>query len=161
MEKSIHDLIVNLKEVRETSKQSYEDIVRGVEANGEAVSLTTVRKIFAEGSEDVGSFKWKTLQPIARLLLGFDASEIYNPSNAKLYFEQLEAAKADIEYREKEKALLLQHAEERTEAIAALRKQLKTNRFITFILAASMFVLAVAVLILDFTNPDIGFFYHG
>lgn len=160
MEKSIHDLIVNLKDVRSTSGISYDDIVDRVSQNGEAISITTVRKVFAEGSEDNGTFKWKTLQPIARCLLGFDEAEMYNPSNARLYYEQLEAARSDIDYREKEKQTLLTVQEEHKETISGLRRQIKFQRVVLACLVFTILAFAIIFLIIDMTDPTIGYLHR-
>lgn len=70
MQKSQKELILELKRLRTEQGLTYQDIVSHCEAHGEAVSLSTVKRVFAKGSED-GAFRMDTtLDPIARVLRG-------------------------------------------------------------------------------------------
>lgn len=68
-------LILKLKEVREEKKMSLADIEVLTEQNGEHVSIASISRVFAEGSED-SSFRYEaTLKPIANALLDIDTIE--------------------------------------------------------------------------------------
>ena len=83
------EVLRQLKIVRKAKKISYQDIVDGTEEMGTAVSLTSVKRVFAEGS-DVNSFNYDaTIRPIVRFVMGVDGDVDE--------FESLEAAKANVE----------------------------------------------------------------
>lgn len=65
------ELIKTLKEIKERDEITYPRIMDRMEKNGKFVSLTTLRRVFAEGSEmNAGSFNYEsTLIPIAEALL--------------------------------------------------------------------------------------------
>lgn len=70
MQESQRELILELKQLRQEQGLTYQDIVSQCEAHGEAVSLSTVKRVFAKGSES-GFFRSDTtLRPIARVLRG-------------------------------------------------------------------------------------------
>lgn len=70
LQKKISEIIRNLKRVRLEDGLSISDIVRMCEENGEAVSETTIKKVFADGSEACGFNYENTLKPIIHALLG-------------------------------------------------------------------------------------------
>ena len=70
LQKKISEIIRNLKRVRAEDGLSISEIVRLCEENGEAVSETTVKKVFTEGSEAFSFNYESTLKPIINALLG-------------------------------------------------------------------------------------------
>ena len=69
------DIIIELKEVRESKNLSYTDIMRKMEENGDYISKSTLSRVFAEGSEEL-SFKYEeTIRPIANALLDMETIE--------------------------------------------------------------------------------------
>ena len=64
-------LIAQLKQVRIEKHYSYQYIADECEKLGYSVSMSTVRRVFAEGSEEQG-FRYATLRPIARVVLDLD-----------------------------------------------------------------------------------------
>ena len=69
------DLILKLKEVRETKGLSYSDIMDLMEKNGDFLSKATLSRVFAEGSEEI-KFRYEdTLRPIAKALLDMETIE--------------------------------------------------------------------------------------
>ena len=70
------EIIVQLKAVQEKKKLSIPDIIKMVNASGEFVSETAIRRVFKAGSEINDSFNYEhTLKPIAQVLLVQDSSE--------------------------------------------------------------------------------------
>ena len=65
------ELIRQLKEAKTKNEITYPRIIERMEKNGKFVSLTTLRRVFAEGSElSAESFSYEnTLMPIAEVLL--------------------------------------------------------------------------------------------
>ena len=70
LQKRISEIIRNLKRVRNENGLTISEIVNLCEKNGEAVSETTVKKVFADGSETFGFNYENTLKPIINALLG-------------------------------------------------------------------------------------------
>lgn len=70
LQKKKSEIIRNLKRVRAENGLSISEIVKLCESNGEAVSETTVKKVFADGSEALGFNYEITLKPIINALLG-------------------------------------------------------------------------------------------
>ena len=69
------DLILKLKEVRETKGLSYSDIMDLMEKNGDFLSKATLSRVFADGSEEI-KFRYEdTLRPIAKALLDMETIE--------------------------------------------------------------------------------------
>lgn len=65
------ELIAQLKEVKKANEITYPRIMERIEATGKYISLTTLRRVFAEGSElNADCFNYEnTLLPIADALL--------------------------------------------------------------------------------------------
>ena len=70
LQKKKSEIIRNLKRVRAENGLSISEIVKLCEDNGEAVSETTVKKVFADGSEALGFNYDLTLKPIIHAILG-------------------------------------------------------------------------------------------
>lgn len=71
-ENKTREVILQLKAVKEEQGYTYQKIVDMVLANGGTTSLTTVRRVFAEDSENQ-SFRYEsTIQPIAAVMLRID-----------------------------------------------------------------------------------------
>lgn len=67
-------LIIHLKEVRKQKGYTYQYIVDECERIGFSVSMSTVKRVFAEDSEDMG-FRYSTIRPVAVVVLGLDEVE--------------------------------------------------------------------------------------
>lgn len=66
----IADIVRQLKKVREENGLSYQRIFDLVQESGSYVSLSTIRRVFEEGSESYGWQYENTLKPIAAAVLG-------------------------------------------------------------------------------------------
>lgn len=66
----ISDIVMNLKKVREENGLSYQRIFDLVQESGNYVSISTIRRVFEEGSESYGWQYENTLKPIAAAVLG-------------------------------------------------------------------------------------------
>ena len=70
------DIILKLKDIREKKGLSLNDILTMTEKNGDAISRSSVQRVFADGSEDV-SFRYEeTIRPIAKALLDIETIEV-------------------------------------------------------------------------------------
>lgn len=79
------EIIVNLKTVKEKQGLSIPQIKQMVDATGAYLSLSTLRRVFAEGSEEDSSFSYEnTIRPIAQVLLINDVSEDESVTHDKI-----------------------------------------------------------------------------
>ena len=99
------ELIRQLKEAKERLEFTYPRIMERMEKNGKYVSLTTLRRVFADGSEiNASSFNYETtLLPIAEVLL--EAEEVPTPEDSP-YAKDIDALKAVIHVQNEEIARL-------------------------------------------------------
>ena len=93
LQQKIAEIITKLKKVREENGLSFQKIVELVEQNGGNVSLSTVKRVFEDGSESYGFQYENTLKPIADAVLG-----IYTESAAASP-DEADALKAIIDYK--------------------------------------------------------------
>ena len=92
-QKKIADIVSKLKKVREENGLSYQKIVDLVEKNGDYVSLSTVKRVFEDGSEAYGFQFENTLKPIANAVLG-----IYSETDI-VSVSEVDALKAVVAYK--------------------------------------------------------------
>lgn len=71
----VRDIILQLKTIKEDKDLSCQDILEMVEASGGVTSMSTVRRVFAEGSENQNFSYRNTIQPISRAMLAVDETE--------------------------------------------------------------------------------------
>ena len=63
------DLIIRLKEIRAEKGLTLQEISDRLDEAGCHVGITSIQKVFSEGSEDFGFRYHDTLEPIAKILL--------------------------------------------------------------------------------------------
>ena len=108
------DLILKLKEVRETKGLSYSDIMDLMEANGDFLSKATLSRVFADGSEEI-KFRYEdTLRPIANALLDMENIEDGDDMN-------VQGLKTVLKYK-------IQIIEDQEKQIAALKSELDRQK---------------------------------
>lgn len=76
----LKEIIIQLKQIKYERELSIQDICDMVRAAGFATSLSSVRRVFAEGSEEQNFRYQDTIQPIAQTLIG--VHEEAEPLNA-------------------------------------------------------------------------------
>ena len=167
---SQREIILALKAEKEKRGWSAQYIVTRLEEMGFFLSLTTVKRVFAAGSENI-SFRYdETLRPLVLLLLGI-AEPIPeripgDEEQAEEYREQLENYKAiisikgeQLEMMEKEKTFLLKEVDFLRSHYEDEKKSKKKVVWAVVILAVVLFVIVsafIGVLIYDLTNLDRG-----
>ena len=112
----------DLKKVQKEKKIPYEEIVRRTEANGERVSLSSVKNVFKENPEHNHSYE-HTIKPIARALESED--KLNGDSDYQLIAARLEFKDSIIEQPEeviKELKERLKRKDERHQEILELYK---------------------------------------
>ena len=117
------ELIAQLKEVKKKDEVTYPRIMERIEAAGHSVSLSTLRRVFAEGSEaNAASFSYEhVLLPIAGALLNVEDRPI--PEDAP-NAAQLEGMKAVIRVQNEEIARLLELKEHLEDRVTFLLEQI-------------------------------------
>lgn len=118
------ELIRQLKEIKEKNEITYPRILERMEKNGKFVSLTTLRRVFADGSErNADSFNYEnTLLPIAEVLLNVEdvPTEASSP-----YAKEIDALKAVIHVQNEEIARLHDMKEHLESRITFLLEQIE------------------------------------
>lgn len=108
------ELIKQLKEAKKQKEYTYPRIMEHLEKNGKYVSLTTLRRVFADGS-DGSNFNYETtLLPIAEVLL--EAEDV--PTAESPTAAQIDGLRAVIHVQNEEIARLhdlKEHLEKRVE----------------------------------------------
>lgn len=114
MKETTRQAIIDLKRVKEQNDLTCQKIYDICEKNGEAVGLTTIRRIFAAGSEDkTNNFRPDTLNAILHAVIGTGNDSLSKAEN--------DALKAVIEMNDKLLA-------EKDEAINKLTRELEDTR---------------------------------
>lgn len=145
----VTEIIAQLKIVRVEKGLSYQKITDMTEEIGDPVSLSTVKRVF---TDEKHSFRWDTIRPIATVVLGvgFETPEPdkSDPKQPQLYYNEIEAFKAIMEAKGEMIAT-------KDRSIEFLRKQLRRQQIISTVLT----VLLAILVIMDFSNHNIGFFW--
>ena len=124
MNKTIENIIPKLREAKEVKGLSYQDITDITEENGEYVSVSSVKRVFAKDS-DISSFRYnQTIRPIIRAVLGLDAETeepTDDPKQAEEYYTTIEAMKAVIDFKHQQ---IMDYAKE----IESLKEAMQTMK---------------------------------
>ena len=97
--KDVSMLIVELKKAKSEKEITYPRLLDMLEANGTPLGLTTLRRVFADGSEKNDSFNYQTtLAPLEAILLQEDIPE----PESNPYAKELEGYKAVIHSQNEE-----------------------------------------------------------
>lgn len=118
------ELIRQLKEIKSTNEITYPRIIERMEKNGKYVSLTTLRRVFADNSENnADSFNYEnTLLPIAEALLNVE--DLPTPADSP-QAKEIDALKAIIHVQNEEVARLHELKEHLEERITFLLEQIE------------------------------------
>ena len=85
MKKATRQAIIDLKRVKEQTEITCQKIYDICEKNGESVGMTTIRKVFAPGSEDkTNDFRPDTLNAILHALIGTGSASLSKAENDAL-----------------------------------------------------------------------------
>lgn len=118
---STKELITLLKQIRQEKNLSFDKILSMMEDNGDYLSKSTLSRVFQDGSEDNGSFRYETVKPIADVLLDVEHIETDDTTDTKAYKSMLKLKKEIIEE--------LKTANERTKIDYADKLQEETEKF--------------------------------
>lgn len=94
------ELILKLKAVKEERGLTHQDVLDLVEANNDSTSMSSVRRVFAEDSEN-HSFNFRaTLQPISKALLAIAQKENVANVDDNILQVQLDALKVESQLKD-------------------------------------------------------------
>lgn len=118
------ELIKQLKEAKTRNEITYPRLIEMLDRTGKSVSLTTLRRVFADGSEmNAGSFSYEhTLLPIAEVLLNMEDVPTIDDSP---YAKDIEALKSMIHLQNEEIARLHEIKEHLESRITFLLEQIE------------------------------------
>ena len=118
------ELILQLKEIKKSNEITYPRIMERMEKNGKFVSLTTLRRVFADNSEsNADSFNYEnTLLPIAEALLNVE--DLPTPADSP-YAKEIDALKAVLHVQNEEIARLHELKEHLESRITFLLDQIE------------------------------------
>ena len=112
-QKDIPKIIQDLKSAKKEKEITYPRLLDMLEANGTPLGLTTLRRVFADGSEVNDSFNYQTtIAPLEAILLADDIPE----PESNPYAKELEGFKAVIHTQNEEFVhayKLIEHLEKR------------------------------------------------
>ena len=112
-QKDIPKIILELKKAKSEKEITYPRLLDMLEAAGTPLGLTTLRRVFADGSEKNDSFNYQsTIAPLEAILLQEDIPE---PENNP-YIQELEGHKAVIHAQNEELVRayqMIEHLEDR------------------------------------------------
>lgn len=117
------ELIKRLKETKARDEITYPRIMERMEKNGKFVSLSTLRRVFADGSElNATNFSYEnTLLPIAEALLNIE--DVPTPSDSP-YATEIDGLKAVVHVQNEEIARLLELKEHLEARVTFLLEQI-------------------------------------
>lgn len=123
-QRDVQKLIQDLKRTKADKEITYPRLIDMLEANKTPVSLTTLRRVFAEGSEKNDSFNYaSTLQPLEKILLADDIPE----PETNPYAKELEGYKAVIHAQNEELVRVYQLLDHLEDRVSFLVDQCKTK----------------------------------
>ena len=100
---SSQELIKMLKDAKTRNEVTYPRIMERLEKNGKFISLTTLRRVFADGSETTAFSYDEVLMPLAQVLL--DVEDVPTDKNSP-YAKEIDGLKAVIHVQNEEIARL-------------------------------------------------------
>lgn len=94
------ELILNLKAIKEEKGLTNQDVFDLVEANKDSVSMSSIRRMFAEGGENRSYNFRATVQPISKALLGVVEKEKVANMDDNILQAQLDALRLENQLNE-------------------------------------------------------------
>jgi hypothetical protein len=165
------ELILQLKAVKAERGLSNQDIHELLQTKGYYTSLSTVKRVFAEGSEDIAFRYEESVQPLVEVLLveatPVPVEELDSLADAQQYIAQIEGLQADallkdnvIEELNRNNAALQSTVEDQKNTISSLSsKHSSYKKMIAFLVIAFILetlLVFIYLIIHDAPNPDYG-----
>lgn len=150
---AVSEIISHLKAIKEEENLSCQEIFEMVEENGDSVSLATIKRIFAAGSE-AQRFRYEdTVAPVARVLFG-----TRKPAE-ELSTEQVQGLREIITVKQlinEEATQQIIEKERRIEELTSERDAYKAKADMFKRIAIALAAAIVLLFIIDITIPGAG-----
>jgi hypothetical protein len=146
---AVSEIIAHLKAIKEEENLSCQEIFEMVEENGDSVSLATIKRIFASGSEEQRFRYEDTVAPVARVLFGSKRpAEELSPDKVTglqeaIIIRQKMSEEANRQLAEKDR-----HIRRLGEERDLYRSRSYYFKRMTFVLAAVLIILFIVDIIL-------------
>lgn len=116
------DIILKLKAVKKENELTLPRIMDMVEKNGDYISMSTLRRVFAQNSEEDSSFSYdRTLAPIAKALLFQDLPQ--GEEGEPVAAAEIDGLKAVIRHKNEETDRLKEQVESLKQQIMDIRAE--------------------------------------
>lgn len=140
MRESKRELVLRLQNLRIEKGLSYQDILEQCEARGEAVSISTIKRVFSKGGETSDYRYESTLLPLVHVLCEAEAEE-----PATVAVEQADTLQAMVDLQVQimaQKDKIISETQEKLDIYkSALNGAKQFNRALVIVLLVAMFVL--------------------
>lgn len=157
------DIILRLKRVKAARGLSCGRICAMVAEAGSSVSLSTVKRVFADGSEDWSFRVCDTVQPIADVLLAEGGAPEVGSCERAAYqaiTEQQRELLDDMSAMMQDSSGdVLSLAREQLAQYERRLRSAERRLLVLVVVITLLFVAIIAALVIDRLNPDIGFFW--
>lgn len=147
------ELLEKLRIAKETAGLSNKEIANITEKNGEAVSETTVQRVFKKGS-NADDFRFNsTLGPISRAVLGI-GEELEAPEEeptqeqAEIYYTTIEGLKAVVNFKHEQIEALRKENEYLKGIVEDYKSEIKWHRRLVLVLGTVAIFATVALVLL-------------
>lgn len=159
------DIILRLKRVKAARGLSCGRICAMVAEAGGSVSLSTVKRVFADGSEDWSFRVCDTVQPIADVLLAEGGAPEVGSCERAAYqaiTEQQRELLGDMSAMMQDSSGdVLSLAREQLAQYERRLRSAERRLLVLVVVITLLFVAIIAALVVDRFNPDVGFFWLG
>lgn len=159
------DIILRLKRVKAARGLSCGRICAMVAEAGSSVSLSTVKRVFADGSEDWSFRVCDTVQPIADVLLAEGGAPKVGSCERAAYqaiTEQQRELLDDMSAMMQDSSGdVLSLAREQLAQYERRLRSAERRLLVLVVVITLLFVAIIAALVVDRFNPDVGFFWLG
>ena len=150
------EVLRQLRNMRKIKKMSYQSIVEATEAIGEAVSLSSIRRVFDERFH-ADDFKYDTtLKPIVRVVMGIEPEFQEEPQSLPEAKANMEGLVAVVDFKDST-------IERLQGELSKLQKWNKALRIAVVCTAAVLVLLMIvleAYIVLDMDHPEWGLFFN-
>lgn len=140
MRESKRELVLRLQKLRLEKGLSYQDILEQCEARGEAVSISTIKRVFSKGGETSDYRYESTLLPLVHVLCEAEAEE-----PAAVAVEEADALQAMVDLQVQimaQKDRIIQETQEKLDIYkSALNGSKRLERALVIVLLVILFFL--------------------
>ena len=160
------ELILHLKAQKAKLGLSNADIAAKLQEKGYSTSLSTVKRVFAEGSEHQSFWYGESIQPIEEILLieatPVPVEDLESIEEAQQYVSQIEGLQAAASFKDELMEELRNSNTELKASIVKLENEISSYKKKLWIVIAAFILLVflglLYLIIHDIPNPEYGIF---